>query len=77
MSDSKSEIKIGDSFPTDVKVYEQSPVEAIDLKKIFDGQKVVVFAVPGGSVYNIIHMFIIYLIMIYISILTCCISICI
>jgi len=46
-SDSKS-ISIGDTFPTDVKVYETSPVEALDLKKIFDGQKVVVFAVPGA-----------------------------
>jgi len=42
------ELKVGDPFPTSVKLTEHNPKTEVDLATIFKGHKVVVLGVPGA-----------------------------
>lgn len=43
----KTLIQVGDKLPT-VDLYENSPTNKVNLAKIAEGKKIVVFAVPGA-----------------------------
>jgi len=42
------ELKVGDEFPTSVKLTEHNPKTEVDLSTIFKGNKVVILGVPGA-----------------------------